>query len=333
MSERGVFAVDRGIWDHPAFADEPLTEREAWLWLIGEASFRRRQKRVVGTTINLERGQLCASVRFMADAWGWSKSRVDRFLKRLKTETMIGTEDETTGGTKPLVITICYYDRYQRVSLPDEPQDGTLGGTEDGTVAGQHRDKLEDIENTESNICSVAKRREPVKALRFEEFWAECPRRDGPNPKQQALKAYEQVVKSGKVDEQTLIDAAKRWCAYHRNRSEIGSKYIAHVRTWISQRRYSDYLAPPSGGGNPMPIIVPSNISPLLRGIVASPDEDWDKWINGYLRQPAHTRAWLGPGAPPGEPGCEVPAEIQRKHGFTPVPWVRRSDGKQFGAA
>ncbi len=38
MSERGVFAVDRGIWDHPMFACEPFTEREAWQWLIAEAA-------------------------------------------------------------------------------------------------------------------------------------------------------------------------------------------------------------------------------------------------------------------------------------------------------
>ena len=38
MSERGVFALDRGIFDHLAFADEAFTEREAWAWLIAEAA-------------------------------------------------------------------------------------------------------------------------------------------------------------------------------------------------------------------------------------------------------------------------------------------------------
>jgi hypothetical protein len=93
MSERGVFAVDRGIWDHPMFADEPFTEREAWSWLIGEASFKARARNIGGKIVQLERGQLAASVRFMAERWKWSKSRVDRFLKRLKTTArkMIGT--------------------------------------------------------------------------------------------------------------------------------------------------------------------------------------------------------------------------------------------------
>src|SRR5829696_3821616 len=32
MSGRGVFAVDRGIWSESDFADEPFTEREAFMW-------------------------------------------------------------------------------------------------------------------------------------------------------------------------------------------------------------------------------------------------------------------------------------------------------------
>jgi hypothetical protein len=31
MTTRGFFAVDRGVFDHPAFAPEPFTECQAWL--------------------------------------------------------------------------------------------------------------------------------------------------------------------------------------------------------------------------------------------------------------------------------------------------------------
>ncbi len=141
MSERGVFAVDRGIWGHPCFANEPFTEREAWQWLIGEAAFKPRKKRVGNTVFDLERGQLAASIRFMAEAWQWHRNKVHRFLVKLKTETMI----EHTPGQDATLITICNYDKYQRVSLPD----GTVFGTLDGTSTGHQRDKLEDTKNTE----------------------------------------------------------------------------------------------------------------------------------------------------------------------------------------
>jgi hypothetical protein len=160
MSERGVFAVDRGIWEHPSFANEPLTEREAWIWLIGEASFKARARNIGGKVVQLDRGQLAASVRFMAERWKWSKSRVDRFLKRLKIETMIGTDV----GTGLLVITICNYDRYQRVSLPDWDTIRDAERDTDGTVAGQSRDKREDTESTEYTEGSSELRSAPPSA-------------------------------------------------------------------------------------------------------------------------------------------------------------------------
>jgi hypothetical protein len=141
LSERGVFAVDRGIFDHPLFAKEPFTEREAWIWLIKEAAWKDRAVRAGTAVIKLKRGECAHSYRFMADIWQWSKSRVERFVNRLKIETLVMTRS----GTGVTVITICKYDEYQRVSLPRGTESGTVSGTE----AGQQRDKPEDIKNIE----------------------------------------------------------------------------------------------------------------------------------------------------------------------------------------
>lgn len=141
MSERGVFALDRGWFEHPIFAKEPFTEREAWAWLISEASFKPRIKRVGSVIVSLVRGQLAASLRFMAEAWQWEHTRVRRFLIRLKTATMI--EQQIEQGLT--VITICNYDRYQRVSLPN----ATAEETKTATATQQQRNKLEDTKSTE----------------------------------------------------------------------------------------------------------------------------------------------------------------------------------------
>jgi len=141
LSERGVFAVDRGIWDHPSFANEPLTEREAWQWLIGEASFKARTKRVGSSVVQLERGQVAASLRFMADKWQWNEPRVRRFLKRLKTDAMINAQSDA-GIT---VITICNYNKYQKVSLPRD----AASDAQTDAAATQQRRKVEDTKSTE----------------------------------------------------------------------------------------------------------------------------------------------------------------------------------------
>lgn len=110
MTERGFFAVDRGFFEHPIFAPEPFTEREAFLWMIREAAYGDRRVRRGKEMLDLARGQLAHSLRFMATAWKWkSDARVRRFLNRLKTDAMviIETTRETTR------ITICNYDRYQ----------------------------------------------------------------------------------------------------------------------------------------------------------------------------------------------------------------------------
>lgn len=108
----GTVNIARSIFDHELFADQPLTEREAWIWLIMEASWKPRKKRVGDYIADLTRGQLAASVRFMAGAWRWTPAKVQRFTKRLQSLEMISVKTDT--GVS--VITICNYDEYQAQS-------------------------------------------------------------------------------------------------------------------------------------------------------------------------------------------------------------------------
>lgn len=146
MSERGVFAVDRGIWEHPMFRSrEPFSRREAWIWMISAATWKAKTVFVDSKRVQLARGQLAHSIRFMAEQWSWPKSNVSRFLKALQTDTMIGTES----GSGLTVITICKYDEYQRVSLPDRDARRDTERDISGTRAGHKRDKEEDREDRE----------------------------------------------------------------------------------------------------------------------------------------------------------------------------------------
>lgn len=127
----GFVAVYREATSHPLFKGH-ADRLGAWMWLLMSAAWKPTQFDVSGKIVTLQRGQLSVSVRHLGEAWGWPKSNVDRFLTRLKTETMI----ETDSGTGRLIITICNYDKYQDVS----ERSGTLSGTQVGTAAGQQRD-------------------------------------------------------------------------------------------------------------------------------------------------------------------------------------------------
>lgn len=211
MSERGVFAVDRGIFDHPVLnSREPFSRREAWLWLLSEAAWKPRSFRSQGKQIELKRGQLSHSVRFLADKWGWSKSAVGRFLDVLQTETMI----EKESGTGQVVITICNYDQFQRVSLPT----GTATGTQIGTEAGQQRDKEEDIKGIESNSDSgglFADQPAGKKPRKHEwprdyrdQFWNAYPYKQA---KKTALEVLDRIRAADKTPFQEILDGIETY--------------------------------------------------------------------------------------------------------------------------
>lgn len=131
MPDRGYIRFYRSVFDHHAFRPEPFTEREAWTWLCANAAWKARRQRTGEHVVDLARGDLVGAVRFLAEKWGWSRGKVERFVIRLKTETMIERRTET-GIT---IISICNYDIYQG------------GDDETETPAGheprQDRDKAE----------------------------------------------------------------------------------------------------------------------------------------------------------------------------------------------
>jgi len=141
----GYIKLHRGWRENPIFRGE-FSRGDAWVWLIENACWKPSSARIKGDTVQLDRGELTFSVRFLADAWGWSKSRVDRFLADLREEGMIETRSKigTTAGHQAgqgqSIITIRNYAKYQ--DLADNDRDN--GEPEIGTTAGQQRDKEEE---------------------------------------------------------------------------------------------------------------------------------------------------------------------------------------------
>ena len=72
MASKGVFAVSREIWDDPDFADEPFTQREAWMWLIGAACWKDQKVRGGEWACRLK----AKRVLFFGALFGWQVSVV-----------------------------------------------------------------------------------------------------------------------------------------------------------------------------------------------------------------------------------------------------------------
>jgi hypothetical protein len=117
----GYFVIHRQVFEHVDFADEPFTEREAWMWLISEAAWKPTRVRCGSGSVMLERGELAHSLRFMADKWKWSIKRVRGFLDRSEKRERITRKRAHDGA----VITICNYNKYQLQGHTEGQSQGT----------------------------------------------------------------------------------------------------------------------------------------------------------------------------------------------------------------
>ncbi len=149
----GTVNIARSLFLDEAFKDQPFTEREAFMWMVMEASWKDRTKRVGSVVVDLKRGQLAASIRFMADAWGWEKSTVDRFLKRLEKRDMIGTDS----GTGLSVITIRKYNEYQG------------GNSSSGTGEIEERDSSGTASGQTRTPEAIPEKKEPIGSKKKED--------------------------------------------------------------------------------------------------------------------------------------------------------------------
>lgn len=64
IQDKGVFYICDTIWDDPDFPAEPLTPREALLWV-------------------LTRGPVHNHPRRLAEAWKWTQPKVRAFVKKM----------------------------------------------------------------------------------------------------------------------------------------------------------------------------------------------------------------------------------------------------------
>lgn len=150
----GTVNIARDIWNDSTFKKGEMTQREAWIWLIAQASWKQRIIRIGTREIALERGQLAAATRFLAATWEWSEPKVRRYLDMLANRRMI----ERATGDGMTVITICNYNKYQNpVRVDDAP--ATQQPTQDRRTsdANEKKDEIKLLKEEEQD----ARAREP----------------------------------------------------------------------------------------------------------------------------------------------------------------------------
>lgn len=153
----GFIRLSRKYFEHNFWTEQrTFSPAEAWLDLIALARFESEPEKLLikMKMIRINRGELRASVRFLAHRWSWSKDKVSRFIKLLIEDTMISRE--TRHGETILII--LNYNKFNPVGniLCDTDKDAdkdtkeTETGHQQGQAQGQTKEREEYKESKES---------------------------------------------------------------------------------------------------------------------------------------------------------------------------------------
>ncbi|MFR9543899.1 MAG: hypothetical protein SNH27_17880 [Rikenellaceae bacterium] len=145
------------LWKEP----REYSRAEAWLDMISMARFDSSVVMLNSRAIEVQKGEIAISRRYLEKRWGWGSTKVNNFLVMLKTNQMI-TQRQTNGQT---IVTLCNYEVYnntqttsQTTNKPDgEPlqyqETGSSTGSQDTVPPPKldiDYDKLVDHFNTET---------------------------------------------------------------------------------------------------------------------------------------------------------------------------------------
>jgi len=229
--DRGWIPAHRKLYDPdhilaPSKRD-PSCRRDAWLDLCQMAQHSPRTHHGE----RLERGQALVAVRTKAQHWGWSKSRVSRFLLWLASEAMIGTVRGTPYGT---VYRIVNYDTYAVAQNGERDTQRDTERDASGTAAGQEQ-------QWEQQNKKSMRRKTVAYSEQFETIWSIHPR----GPKAPAQEQYKKAMANG-VTHQELLTYLRRYVE-----SEINDRFRGHdLFRWIRDERWEEYRTKTNGAAS-----------------------------------------------------------------------------------
>lgn len=117
MRDQGFIKLSRKFFENALWKEHRQYSRsEAWLDLIQMAGFEDSKYILNNRAIEVQRGEIVASRRFLENRWLWGSTKVTNFLDYLKKEGMIN-QRQTNGQT---IITLCNYDTYNTRQTSDD---------------------------------------------------------------------------------------------------------------------------------------------------------------------------------------------------------------------
>lgn len=115
---QGWVSIHRQLKDHWLWEDKPFSYGQAWIDMLLMANHKEAKVPLGNEVITVERGSFITSEIKLMDKWGWSKTKVRRFLELLENDSMLIKKTDR----KKTTLTICNYSCYQVSETDKEPK-------------------------------------------------------------------------------------------------------------------------------------------------------------------------------------------------------------------
>lgn len=145
----GYIRISRDVFEDPAFASVRFPRPWALIDLIQLARYKSGSEFYNGRYIALERGQLCKSVRWLAQRWRWDEKTVSSFLRDLEIGGIISYKFPHSKGGVTNIISISNYDCFGDDSVIDSHIESHIDSSTDSNTYNIEKKEIKEQKNKE----------------------------------------------------------------------------------------------------------------------------------------------------------------------------------------
>ena len=145
---KGWIKLHRELTDHWLWDEKPFDRKSAWVDLLLMANHEGKKVMLGSELIDVERGGLITSEVKLADRWGWSRTKVRRFLEMLENDSMIVVKKDN----KKTVLNIENFSFFQDADSEKEQQKN-IKKTSEEHQKNTNQNEKECIKNEEEYMC------------------------------------------------------------------------------------------------------------------------------------------------------------------------------------
>lgn len=138
----GWVSIHRQLQNHWLWNDKPFSHGQAWIDMILLANHSENKFPLGKEIVTVETGSFITSELKLMDRWGWSKTKVRRFLSLLENDSMIVKKTDR----KKTTITIVNYSDFQFSEPQTDPKK-----TNEEPIKDQKKTKKRPKKDTNNN--------------------------------------------------------------------------------------------------------------------------------------------------------------------------------------